>query len=362
MNELNLDNQTQEAPGLSEEQLFEQEFNKAAEALYEKSRGKYVPQQEQDVSDIPEVKEPQTQLPTDQEEKEDPDQSDEEATEVKEPKTDSTYDNLRKEIEEMRAKYENQLSMANGRLRNVANQYQQLKKQVNTSSNKQDKEQTTPETTPISVFGTELPSLEDAKRILGNDKEYVSALMRVFEDRIENVKGSINNEVRNQVTPLYQHVRLSGAEQQRQAILKAHPDMQELVDSGEVLNWINSMTPIYKTGATRVYYSGNAEESIALLNEYKKQKGLSSNEHSNSETPSNGTSSKDKNSKVNKTSASSAQQEADRVARLKASLAVPSGKSEADLNPTPAKARSDEDEFEAAAEKLYASRNRYRLR
>ena len=53
---------------------------------------------------------------------------------------------------------------------------------------------------------------------------------------------------------------------------RAHPDWETLMDSGEVIAWIEAQPSFYQNELNRIIYRGSADEAIALLNEFKKSK------------------------------------------------------------------------------------------
>lgn len=264
------------------------------------------------------------------------------------------------ELERQRAYYEQQLALAHSRLQNVSNEYQKTKAQLISSG--QQGQHSHKESDVKNLFpDSKMPSLDEAKKILENDPEYAGAIMRLLQTHLEDTRTKINDEVKNQIFPVYQQLQLSEAQKTHQSIRKAHPDTDTILQSGELVKWIDSLPPMYRVGAQRVFTRGTAEESIALLTEFKNSTNYvnnttnikvdpnNANDVSNqSKTPTNGLPS-------TKSVIEKRKESDELVARLRDGLTVSSGRREPSIAQSQ-KSVSFEDEFNAAVESFEKQR------
>jgi hypothetical protein len=60
------------------------------------------------------------------------------------------------------------------------------------------------------------------------------------------------------------------------AITKVHPELDEIVNSGKLLSWINQQADYIRPHLSRVYNSGTADEVISVVTEFKNKTGFTS--------------------------------------------------------------------------------------
>lgn len=88
-------------------------------------------------------------------------------------------------------------------------------------------------------------------------------------DRIQNALG----EVDQRLAPVDDMLQRQEAERAAQRIREKHSDIQELVNSGQLMSWIESQPDLVKNRYIEVFERGTVDESIALLDLYKSQAG-----------------------------------------------------------------------------------------
>jgi hypothetical protein len=81
-----------------------------------------------------------------------------------------------------------------------------------------------------------------------------------------------DNAIIDALKPIFSKYAEDMSNTHYQKIKETHPDFEELRDSGELLQWIESQPAYLKKSLMQVFESGETEEVIDLLNRYKETK------------------------------------------------------------------------------------------
>lgn len=118
----------------------------------------------------------------------------------------------------------------------------------------------------------ELP--ENVKELFEIHPEIANAVKTLVDDKVSAVKKNVETELRTRVEPIQQQLFQTEADRHFSAIRAAHPDINAILDSGDLFTWIDSLPPVMQNGAKYVYQYGTAQEVISLLNDYKSARGV----------------------------------------------------------------------------------------
>ena len=139
----------------------------------------------------------------------------------------------------------------------------ELEEKVGSSSgsSKETVEDQQEEDKDFDQFMTDFPELADPiAKMIRKEAE------KIVEDRVGTLK-------KEEIEPLANTARNTEAERHQKAIQDAHPNFQEMISSGQVQSYIDSLPTMYRNEAERVVESGDTNEVIELLNEVKKSTG-----------------------------------------------------------------------------------------
>lgn len=153
---------------------------------------------------------------------------------------------------------EAQIGLYKARLQQLAQDYQDLKSKLDT------KKQEEPEKLP-----------EDVQEIFEMYPDIAKAISTYVDTKLSKVKQSFTQDVEQQIRPIKSHLVLSDVQKHEMAIKAAHPDLQSILQSGDLTRWIETLPPVMRAGAQQVYQYGDTDAVISLLDEYKKQRGIS---------------------------------------------------------------------------------------
>jgi len=111
--------------------------------------------------------------------------------------------------------------------------------------------------------------------------EFEAPLRALLAEALGTGKGVTIDEVKQAIQPEIDAVSEKVSAQTAQekffkALSAKHPDAQELVDSGKILDWINQQKAYIAKELERVYRQGTVTEASALLDEFKRTTGYSS--------------------------------------------------------------------------------------
>ena len=212
------------------------------------------------------------------------------------------------------------------RLADLSHKYQELKDTKNVPEQKKEE-------------SDELP--DNVKELFEIHPEIANAVKALVDTKVSAVKKNVETELKTRVEPIQQQIFQSEADKHFSAIRAAHPDINAIMDSGDLFTWINSLPPVMQNGAKYVYQYGTAQEVISLLDDYKSARGVN---------------------KPQMTRASSTQVQAnpaaeteDIVKQVLAAMAVRTGKEPIDISNKP-KAKPREKSFDDFAREYERSR------
>ena len=118
----------------------------------------------------------------------------------------------------------------------------------------------------------ELP--ENVKELFEIHPEIANAVKTLVDAKVSAVKKNVETELKTRVEPIQQQLFQPEADRHFSAIRAAHPDINAILDSGDLFTWIDSLPPVMQNGAKYVYQYGTAQEVISLLNDYKSARGV----------------------------------------------------------------------------------------
>ena len=168
--------------------------------------------------------------------------------------TESEYEKLYKDYKQTA---ESQINLYRSRLNQLSQEFQELK--AKTKTKKEEPAQ--------------LP--DDVKEVF----EMYPDIGKAVTAYVESQKESMIRNVEEQISPIKSHLVLNDVQKHENAIKAAHPDVNSILQSGDLHTWIESLPPVMKAGAQQVYQYGDTEAVISLLNDYKESRGISSAEH-----------------------------------------------------------------------------------
>lgn len=305
------------------------EFDDAFDAF---ANGEEVSEDQKDSQQAPEDTEESETTESEDSSEETPDDSqsdDEEATDDEDSSDDEPFDDPKDNKDDLEAKYRDamaQLRLTASRLDSLSGQYQELKQQVSHSKKEQEKAK------------QEFVEPEAFKNLREDWPEVAEALDAILSAKLEHTKSNFESVISEKVKPVEYAINNYVVDSHVAAIQRAHPDVIDIVASGELDAWQATLSPWEQRGVQMVRDAGTAEEVIELLNQYKSSKGESA-----------------KKPRANKKPAHKPEQSSDSfdydilIEKLKAASVVPSSKSTPNLNAgettTPAP-----DDFDAAFE------------
>lgn len=155
------------------------------------------------------------------------------------------------------------------RMQELSAQYQELKQahmaemaQAPAKANKQD----------------ELPA--SFRELAEMNPDIADAIREYVDSRNSSIATTVEQQLASKVRPIQEHLAQNETERHASMIRAAHPDVGAIMESGQLVQWINNLSPAMRSGAIFVYQNGTAAEIISLLDEFKssvqpKQPGVS---------------------------------------------------------------------------------------
>lgn len=168
---------------------------------------------------------------------------------------DSEYEKI---YSEYKQNAEAQIGLYKTRLQQLAQDYQDLKAKLETSKAEE------PEKLP-----------DEVQEVFEMYPDIAKAVSAYVDSKLSKVKQSFTQDVEQQIRPIKSHLVLSDVQKHEMAIKAAHPDIQSILQSGDLTRWIDTLPPVMRAGAQQVYQYGDTDAVISLLDEYKKQRGIS---------------------------------------------------------------------------------------
>lgn len=176
------------------------------------------------------------------------------------PRKDETFEDSRSEYERLYNDYkqnaEAQLGLYKSRIQQLAQELKELK-----SKQEQPKSEPAP-----------LP--EKVKEVFDMYPDIGEAVSAYVQNQLNHTKQSLVHDVEQQIQPIKSHLVLSDVQKHQMAIEAAHPDLKNILQSGDLLRWIDSLPPVMKAGAQQVYQYGDSAAVISLLDDYKTSRGI----------------------------------------------------------------------------------------
>lgn len=184
---------------------------------------------------------------------------------VSEPSNSVDYKTL---YEELKRNSDAQLGRLHANIQTLSAQYQELKQSM-----QQKKEE------PKEEEPTKLPS--HIQEVFEAYPEIADAVQYLVDSKLSKTQKQFQNVVESKITPIQNQLYLTEAQKHEATIRASHPDITEILMSGDLHAWMNTLTPVSRAGAMRIYESGSAEEIVSMLNEYKQARGIPTNGYTN---------------------------------------------------------------------------------
>lgn len=153
--------------------------------------------------------------------------------------------------EQNKQTYEAQLNLVSSRLRDLSEKYQKLKEQK--AQKAQEPEEIPPK---LKEFYESYPDIAEAVKTL-------------VDSKLNKTVNQVEQVVTNRVQPIEQNIAQESARQHIERIRAAHPDVIAIMESGDLVNWIQTLPAVQQEGAIYIYNRGTADQIIELLNTYK---------------------------------------------------------------------------------------------
>lgn len=236
---------------------------------------------------------------------------------------------------------ENEVALWASRLNELSAQYRELKDSSKSHNNSVE------DNTSSSGSTTQQPSraIQDLYDIY---PEVAEAVTEMMEAKTKDMRKAFEEAMNQRVIPIQQQLQQNAYEQNLNKILAAHPDTLQIVRSGALHTWADSLDPIRKAGAQHIMQYGTADTVIDLLTQYKNSLGTNVGSSSSS---------------VNTSSNSNANTiNADELAKKVLSMInTPSTSQEPTVIPAKQAPvyRTDEEAFNALAREYEASHKRF---
>ena len=245
-------------------------------------------------------------------------------------------------LEQARKESDAQIRLLNSRLQSLSAQYQELKSQTK-------QQQAAP--AHDAKDATDEPDLPDSfKELMEEFPDFAKPMQEYVERQVQKALKSVTSAVEERVRPIETHIDTTETNSHLNAIRSAHPDFDEIVGGFDLLQWIESLPPVARTGAVYVAERGSTDQVIALLNDYKAARNLSTKNV-------NTAPSKSSPAKASTQTKAAASEEDAIVKKVLAALSVPSKKGA----PQDVKSNEIPDDFAAAFDayaKEYEARTR----
>lgn len=258
---------------ISQEELaYKEAFNKAIDEMEKPTRSSFQDSEvkdsstekenvEQDKLDKNEWKEKeiaqqvQAELERQQQEEEQPRRRRGRPRKDEQQDADSEYEKI---YSEYKQNAEAQIGLYKTRLQQLAQDYQDLKAKLETGKAEE------PDKLP-----------DEVQEVFEMYPDIAKAVSAYVDSKLNKVKQSFTQDVEQQIRPIKSHLVLSDVQKHEMAIKAAHPDIQSILQSGDLTRWIDTLPPVMRAGAQQVYQYGDTDAVISLLDEYKKQRGIS---------------------------------------------------------------------------------------
>ena len=153
---------------------------------------------------------------------------------------------------------EAQVNLYATRLAALSEQYQSLKENSKAS-----------ESTSSNTPDADRTIVDNASPAVRELFETFPEIAQAVQEMIDAKTRSVETTLQEQVNPIKMTLQQQYAEQFRNKITAAHPDVQDIIKSRSLEKWVDTLDPVAKAGADTIMKYGNADELISLLNMYK---------------------------------------------------------------------------------------------
>ena len=221
-----------------------------------------------------------------------------------------------------------------GRLNALAAQYRELQASVAAPAPAQIPAQST---APIEEDDDKDDLPDNVKELFETFPE-MAAMKELIDRKLSKALSKVEKTVESKVQPIVDRTTQDAIVSHLTTIKSAHPDLDAIIDSGDLLKWKDEL-PLHSRAGVEYYMEfGTAPQVIELLNEYKASRGFN----------------KTNNTQAQQQQPQQAQATQDIVQQVKASMAVPSNRTTPNVDNTvpQVQARSLEDEFNEAVKML----------
>ena len=99
--------------------------------------------------------------------------------------------------------------------------------------------------------------------------EIAEAVQELLDKRFQDATGMVKRAIDERITPIAADMSRQKISSHLERILIKHPDAVALRQGGKLDAWINTMPTYAQHGARYIINSGNADEVVALLDQYK---------------------------------------------------------------------------------------------
>lgn len=130
---------------------------------------------------------------------------------------------------------------------------------------------------------------EELEEILDLYPDLIPQVQKIIDNKVSTevsgVEARVAQLIEQQVGPVAARVKESEAQAHEDAILRAHPDIRELVATGQFRQWVETLPQYQQMGAQQICDSGSADQVIDLFNNFKEStnKGAALNKSPNKE-------------------------------------------------------------------------------
>lgn len=140
-------------------------------------------------------------------------------------------------------------------------QLQSLQAQIQNAANTKTEKDITDTDESVSAFLTEFPELAEP-------------IKKMIESAVNSTRNEIKNVVEQNVTPLRHTMFETEKERHFNTINQSHSDFADIVQSGQLKEWIDKQPSFVRTAYERVYNQGNTSEVIDMLDQFKIANGV----------------------------------------------------------------------------------------
>lgn len=219
-----------------------------------------------------------------------------------------------------------------GRLNALASQYNELKASLAVQPAQPAPQQ------QVDAQDDDKDDLPDNVKELFETFPEMAAMQDLIERKLSKALSKVEKTVESKVQPIVDRTNQDARVSHLTTIKTAHPDLDAIIDSGDLLKWKDEL-PLHSRAGVEYYMEfGNAQQVIELLNEYKASRGFNQNRTAPVQN-------------IQQMQQPAAQ---DIVQQVKASMAVPSNRTTPNVdNAAPVQTmKSLEDEFNEAVKML----------